>query len=250
TYGSKPRRREPSSPHFPYTTLFRSRRRRCPHILGAHQHEQRDAGGPVGGLPLDITGGGVERDRNPKIALRQVGGPARALRADREQRDPAALRPAEKPDAVAAHKGLRLQVPQRAIRISRPRAIDVEFEAEDRAHLAVIARPKAVDEQKDIALPGQFGGPFAIDRRNRPGGSTEHAAAPVQADDRRAPLLARWAIEISVELRRTVERREMHNFLRHRRRQPEQKGQRRRDNLLHRPASKMAKGRSYSIGRQ
>src|SRR5436853_473630 len=118
-------------------------------------------GRPQGGGNLPLGRGRVERDGHPTIALRQVGGPARALRADREQRDPAALRPAEKPDAIAAHKGLRLQVPQRAIRISRPRAIDVEFEAEDRAHLAVIARSKAVDEQKDIALPGQLGRPFA-----------------------------------------------------------------------------------------
>jgi len=77
-------------------------------------------------------------------------------------------------------------------------------------------------------------------------------AGLILQSDRRAPALTRWAIEISVELRRTVKRREMHALLRlrRRRRQPEQKGQRRRDNLLHRPASKMAKGRSYSIGRQ
>src|SRR5207248_9596438 len=128
--------------------------------------------------------------------------------------------------------------------------INVELRAEGQAHVAVVARAKGVDQQKDMALPGRVGRPFAIDRRNRPAGSTEHATAAVQPDDRRAPALTRWAIEITVELRRTVKRREMHNFLRRRRRQPEQKGQRRRDNLLHRPASKMAKERSYSIRRQ
>src|SRR5205085_9957729 len=78
-----------------------ARRGRRPYILGAHQHEKREAAGPVRWLPLDIAGAGVERDSGAKIALRQGRRPAEAAVADREQRRAAALRPAHEPDAVA-----------------------------------------------------------------------------------------------------------------------------------------------------
>ena len=70
-------------------------------------------------------------------------------------------------------------------------------------------------------MPVQLGGPFPVDRGNVSGGSAKHAAAAVQADNRRAASLAGGTIEVSVQLGRAVERREMHGLLRPASRSPE-----------------------------
>ena len=142
-----------------------ARRRRRPYVLGAHQHQKRGPSRPIRRLPLDIAGAGIERDSGTEIALRQTGRPSEALRADCEQRRAATLRPTGQPNTVAANKGLRLQIRERAIRILGPGAVELEIEPLNRAQLVGVARTEAVDQQKDIAV--QLG--RAVERREMHG---------------------------------------------------------------------------------
>ena len=60
-------------------------------ILGADQHQERDGVCPPRRLLPLIALARVEADRRPKVALRQLGRPGEARRADREENSATAL---------------------------------------------------------------------------------------------------------------------------------------------------------------
>src|SRR5215472_9474049 len=67
--------------------------RRNPDVFGADQYHERNGSRPRWLLPLLVARCRIEGYRRPKIAPRQLGRPAKALRADREEKSATALRP-------------------------------------------------------------------------------------------------------------------------------------------------------------
>ena len=129
---------------------FFARRRRIPDILGADQDQNRDGARPCR-LLLVVARCRVEGDCSPEVTLRQLGGPGAALRGDRKKHRAATLRPADHPDAIRPDKGLGLHKQQRAIDVVWPLSIKFLVAGLWRACLALVARPKTVDHQHDVA---------------------------------------------------------------------------------------------------
>src|SRR5215472_12385822 len=86
---------------------------RNPDVFGADQYHERDGGRPRWLLPLLVARCRIEGYRRPKVAPRQLARPAKALRADREEKSATALRPAHYANAIGPNKRLRLQKQQR-----------------------------------------------------------------------------------------------------------------------------------------
>jgi hypothetical protein len=131
-------------------------------------------------LPPLIARCRVEHDRCSEITLRQLRGPASALRADCVENDAAPLRPADHANAVRTHLGLRLQKQKRAISIMRPLRVDLAVEPTLRAHLALVPRPEAVNHQHKVAALIEFAGPVELAGFDEPIRPVEETAAAVQ----------------------------------------------------------------------
>src|SRR5215471_343587 len=155
--------------------------RRDPDVFGADQYHERNGSRPRWLLPLLVARSRIEGYRRPKIAPRQLGRPAKALRADREEKSATALRPAHYANAIGPDKRLRLQKQQRSISVSRPIAIELPVEGSRCAHLSSVTRGKAIDHQHCISTAGQLAGPIAfsgLDHR-----AHQRATAPMKEDD-------------------------------------------------------------------
>src|SRR5215831_8933823 len=105
---------------------------------------ERNGSRPRWLLPLLVARCRIEGYRRPKIAPRQLGRPAKALRADREEKSATALRPDHYANAIGPNKRLRLQKQQRPISVSRPIAIELRVEGSRCAHLSSVTRGKAI----------------------------------------------------------------------------------------------------------
>src|SRR5205823_6623289 len=146
-----------------------------------------------------VAGRRIECDRRPKIAPRQLGGPAEALGPDRIENCAAAFRPTDDPDAVGPDIGLRLQIEECGVRVARPLLIKLAVKARLGAHLAVIARPETFDHQHDVTAPIKVAGPSALAGLDQSARSAEKTAAPVQEHHRGAPLSAGRSEDIAIE---------------------------------------------------
>src|SRR5215472_10943295 len=139
--------------------------RRNPDVFGADQYHERNGSRPRWLLPLLVARCRIEGYRRPKVALRQLGRPAKALRADRKEKSAAALRPAHYANAIGPNKRLRLQKQQRPISVSRSIAIvERRVGGSRRAHFPPATRGKAIDHQNCISTAGQLAGPIAFSR--------------------------------------------------------------------------------------
>src|SRR6516165_587506 len=138
--------------------------RRNPDVFGTDQYHERNGSRPRWLLPLLVARCRIEGYRRPKISPRQLGRPAKALRADREEKSTTALRPAHYADAVGSNKRLRLQKQQRPIGVSRPIAIKHRVGGARCAHFSSVTRGKAIDHQHSISSTGQLASPIAFSR--------------------------------------------------------------------------------------
>src|SRR5215469_5214626 len=84
--------------------------RRNPDVFGADQYHERNGSRPRWLLPLLVARCRIEGYRRPKVTPRQLGRPAKALRADREEKSATALRPSHYANAIRPNKSLRLQL--------------------------------------------------------------------------------------------------------------------------------------------
>src|SRR5215470_10296994 len=114
--------------------------RRNPDVFGADQYHERNGSRPRWLLPLLVARCRIEGYRRPKIAPRQLGRPAKALRADREEKSATALRPAHYANAIRPNKRLRLEKQQRPVGVSRPIAIELHVGGSRRAHFPPATR--------------------------------------------------------------------------------------------------------------
>src|SRR6516165_2492254 len=136
--------------------------RRNPDVFGADQYHERNGSRPRWLLPLLVARCRIEGYRRPKVAPRQSGRPAKALRADREEKSATALRPAHYANAIGPNKRLRLQKQQRPVSVSRPIAIEHRVGGLGCAHFPAVTRGKAIDHQNCISTAGQLAGPTAF----------------------------------------------------------------------------------------
>src|SRR5215471_14175900 len=115
-------------------------------------------------------------NRRPKVAPRQLGRPAKALRADRKEKSATTLRPAHYANAIGLNKRLRLQKQQRPISVSRAIAIKHRVGGSRCAHFLAVTRGKAIDHQNCISSAGQLAGPTAFSGLNHPEQAPDHRA--------------------------------------------------------------------------
>src|SRR5207253_8577025 len=75
-----------------------------PVVALADQHERGDGARPRHAMAALVAHGGIEADGGTKVAPRELGGSSEAVGAHAEQRDAAALRPADDRDAIRPHE--------------------------------------------------------------------------------------------------------------------------------------------------